>query len=58
MINNNINSTFRIGAGYGNYKITTTSTDPDATKIVATVDSLLHFWPVAFDGELSAGYNF
>lgn len=58
MITDNINITFRIGAGYGNYSVTTDSTDPDSKDAVKAVDDLLHFLPVAFDGELSAGYNF
>lgn len=58
MITDNINITFRIGAGYGNYSVSTDSTDPDAKDVVKAVDDLLHFLPVAFDGELSAGYNF
>ncbi len=58
MLTDNINITFRIGAGYGNYSVTTESTDPDAKDAVKAVDDLLRFLPVAFDGELSAGYNF
>lgn len=58
MLTDNLNITFRIGAGYGNYSVTTDSTDPDAQKVTKAVDDLLHFLPVAFDGELSVGYNF
>lgn len=53
-----LNVTFRIGAGKGNYDVTTDSKDPDAQKVVKTVDDLLAFLPVAFDGELSLGYVF
>ncbi len=53
-----LNITFRIGAGKGNYDVTTDSDDPDAQDVVNAVDDLLTFLPVAFDGELSAGYTF
>jgi hypothetical protein len=53
-----LNITFRLGAGYGKYNVTTDSTDPDAQKVVKLVDDLLTFLPVAFDGELSLGYAF
>lgn len=53
-----LNITFRIGAGKGNYDVTTESDDPDAQEAVKAVDDLLAFLPVAFDGELSLGYVF
>ena len=53
-----LNVTFRIGAGKGNYDITTESEDPDAQEVVQAVDDLLTLFPVAFDGELSLGYIF
>lgn len=53
-----LNITFRIGLGQGNYDVSTTSDDPDAKKAVELVDELLTIFPVAFDGELSAGYMF
>ena len=53
-----LNVTLRIGAGRGNYDVTTDSDDPDAQEIVKAVDDLLAFLPVAFDGELSVGYIF
>lgn len=55
---NDFNLTFRVGAGWGKYDITTDSTDPDAQAAVNLVDDLLTFLPVAFDGELSLGYAF
>lgn len=53
-----LNVTFRIGAGRGDYKVTTDSDDPDAQEVVNDIDDLLTFLPVAFDGELSVGYMF
>lgn len=53
-----LNITFRIGAGKGNYDVSTDSDDPDAQNVVEAVDDLLAFLPVAFDGELSVGYMF
>lgn len=53
-----LNVTFRIGAGKGNYDVSTDSEDPDAQEVVKNVDDLLAFLPVAFDGELSLGYVF
>ncbi len=55
---NGLNLTLRIGAGYGNYQVTTDSTDPDAQDAVDVVDNLLAWLPVALDGELSLGYTF
>jgi hypothetical protein len=56
--NSGLNVTLRIGAGKGNYDVTTDSEDPDAQDVVKAVDDLLAFLPVAFDGELSVGYIF
>ena len=53
-----LNITFRIGAGYGNYSFSTPSDDPDAQLAVDLTDALLTILPVAFEGELSVGYNF
>ena len=56
--NSGFNITLRIGAGWGNYDITTDSQDPDAQEAVELVDDLLTLLPVALDGELSIGYAF
>ena len=53
-----INITFRFGLGWGNYSVTTESTDPAAQDVVKLVDDLLTFLPVAVDGELSVGFCF
>ncbi|HUH04452.1 MAG TPA: hypothetical protein VML75_20795, partial [Kofleriaceae bacterium] len=53
-----LNVTLRVGAGYGNYGISTDSEDPDAQEAVALVDDLLTLIPIALDGELSVGYAF
>jgi hypothetical protein len=53
-----LNVTLRFGAGYGNYSVSTDSTDPDAQDAVELVDDLLQLIPVALDGELSIGYTF
>ncbi len=57
-MDNGLNLTLRIGAGYGNYDVSTDSTDPDAQGAVDVVNNLLTWLPVAFDGELSLGYTF
>lgn len=49
-----LNITFRIGAGRGSYEATTDSTDLEAKEAAAELSSL----SVAFDSELSLGYNF
>lgn len=54
----NLNITFRIGAGWAGYKVSTTSTDPDAQAGVDLLQDLLTFLPIAFDGEISLGYMF
>ena len=56
--NSGFNITLRIGAGWGNYNITTDSQDPEAQEAVELVDDLLTLLPVAVDGELSIGYAF
>lgn len=53
-----LNITFRVGAGYGSYDVSTESDNPDVQDAVKTVDELLNFLPIAFDGELSLGWNF
>jgi hypothetical protein len=55
---NGLNVTFRIGGGYGNYDVTTDSTDPDAKEVAEDVDDFLTLFPIALDGELSLGYAF
>ena len=55
---NGLNVTLRLGAGYGNYSVSTDSTDPDAQDAVELVDDLLTLIPIAIDGELSIGYTF
>lgn len=55
---NGLNVTFRVGAGYGNWDVSTDSTDPDAQEATELVDDLLTLLPVALDGELSLGYTF
>jgi len=55
---NGLNVTFRIGAGYGNWSVSTDDTDPDAQQVVENVDDLLTLLPIALDGELSLGYAF
>lgn len=52
------NVTFRVGAGYGNYDVSTDSDDPLAQDAVQLVDDLLTLIPVAVDGELSIGWDF
>ena len=53
-----LNITFRLGAGYAKRWFSTTSMDPDAQEAVETVEDIMAFLPVAFDGELSLGYSF
>jgi hypothetical protein len=55
---NGLNITFRIGAGWAGYKVSTTSTDPNAQEGVKLLQDLLTLIPIALDGELSLGYNF
>jgi len=55
---NGLNVTFRIGAGYGNWDVSTDDDDPDAQQGVEAVDDLLTLLPIALDGELSLGYAF
>ncbi|MGK0361846.1 MAG: hypothetical protein ACI9U2_004164 [Bradymonadia bacterium] len=52
------NITFRAGAGYGNYDVSTDSDDVLAQEAVQLVDDLLTLLPIAVDGELSIGWNF
>ncbi len=52
------NITLRVGAGYGDYKITTDSDDPEAKDAAKSIDDLLTIFPVAIDGELSIGWAF
>jgi hypothetical protein len=56
--NAGLNVTFRIGVGYGQYDVSTSSLDPDAQLAVALVNGLLTVLPIALDGELSLGWCF
>ena len=53
-----LNITFRLGGGYAKRWFSTTSMDPDAQQAVETVEDIMAFLPIAFDGELSLGYSF
>jgi hypothetical protein len=55
---NGLNITFRIGAGWAKYTVTSSSTDPQAQDAVKGLQDLLALIPIAFDGELSIGYSF
>lgn len=55
---NGFNITLRIGAGYGNYNVSTDSKDPNAKAAVELVDALLKIFPIALDGEASLGFIF
>ena len=57
-LDNGLNITARIGAGYASRTATTSSDDPAAKEAAETVEDVLAFLPVAFDGELSLGYSF
>jgi hypothetical protein len=56
--NSGFNITLRVGAGYGDYNITTDSDDPEAQQAAKDIDDLLTVFPVAIDGELSIGWAF
>lgn len=53
-----VNITFRFGAGYGDWKVSTDDTSANAQDAVKLVDDLLNLLPVYLDGELSLGYTF
>ncbi len=53
-----LNITARIGAGYGDWSVSTDSTNESAQQAVKMVDTVLEFLPFAFDGELSLGWIF
>jgi hypothetical protein len=55
---NGLNITFRIGAGWAKYTVSTTSQDPSAQDAVKGLQDLLTLIPIALDGELSLGYTF
>jgi hypothetical protein len=57
-LDNGLNITARIGAGWASRTATTSSDDPTAKEAAEDVEDLLAFLPVAFDGELSLGYSF
>jgi len=52
------NVTFRIGAGWAGYKVSSNSTDPNVQMGVDALQDLLELIPIALDGELSVGYIF
>jgi len=58
MITEAFNVTFRIGAGYGHYTATSKDDTMDGKQAEKTLNDLLSFLPVGFDGELSVGYAF
>jgi hypothetical protein len=53
-----LNVTFRLGAGYAKRWFSTSSMDANAQQAVETIEDIMAFLPVAFDGELSLGYSF
>lgn len=55
---NGLNITFRIGAGWAQYTVSTSSMDPDAQAVKDFMQDILTLLPIAFDGELSLGYTF
>jgi hypothetical protein len=55
---NGLNITFRIGAGWAKYTVSSNSTDPQAQDAVKALQDLLTLIPIALDGELSLGYTF
>lgn len=57
-LDNGLNITARIGAGWASRTASTSSDDPSAKQAAEDVEDLLAFLPVAFDGELSLGYSF
>jgi len=57
-LDNGINVTFAIGAGWANRTVSTSSNDPTDKQAAKDIEDLLAFLPIAFDGELSLGYSF
>jgi len=55
---NGLNLTLRIGGGRARYKVSTTSSDPDAQMTISMLQDLLDRFPIAIDTELSLGYSF
>lgn len=53
-----LNITFRVGAGWAKYTVSSNSTDPQAQEAVQFVQDILTLIPIALDGELSVGYSF
>jgi hypothetical protein len=53
-----LNVTFRIGAGWAGYKVSSNSMDPNVQMGVDALQDLLELIPIALDGELSVGYIF
>jgi hypothetical protein len=58
MIGDAWNVTFRIGAGWGQHVASAKQDSPEAKQAEETMNSILAFLPIGFEGELSAGYNF
>jgi hypothetical protein len=57
-LDNGINITFAIGAGWANRTVSTSSNDPADKQAAKDIEDLLAFLPIALDGELSLGYSF
>lgn len=53
-----VNFTFRVGAGWAKYSVSTSSADPQAKDAVKFLQDVLTRFPIALDGELSVGYTF
>lgn len=52
------NITARIGAGYADYDLSSSSSDPDVQEAIDEVNDFYTRIPVAIDGELSIGWAF
>jgi len=52
------NITLRLGLGYGHYTVEAKEDSQEAKDAEKTLNDLLAFLPVGFDGELSAGFVF
>jgi hypothetical protein len=54
-----VNATLRIGLGYGNYSAKAKDqNNMEAKNAEETMNAILAFLPIGFDGELSIGFNF
>jgi hypothetical protein len=58
MLTDNVNITFRIGAGWGHHVATAKEDTQEAKDAEKLMNDILAFLPVGFDGELSLGYAF